>query len=104
VEWTAPASAQATVLVHVRGGVVARVFRNNRPLDPAFFGGYDVPGVFQAIGRQLELDLQPDTGRMFRIATFDPVDGRPLRYVRSVTWPRERVEVAMIQFERLSSP
>src|SRR6266540_6659800 len=53
VSWTAPAKTALTVLVHVRGGEVVRVFRNNRPLEPDRCGSYDVPGMFEAVGRQL---------------------------------------------------
>jgi hypothetical protein len=101
VDYTAPARGSATMLVHVRRGAVVRVFRNNQPLDPTGFGYCTMPGLFDAVGRRLELDTQPGAARMYRVAAFDPADGHLLRYVRSLTWPRERVEIVVSRFERV---
>jgi Family of unknown function (DUF6174) len=78
-------------LVQVRGGQVVRVTANGQPLDPALWPAFDASGLFTALARRTEEDASSGAW-VFSLGTFDPQNGLPLRYVRSVRSPRERVQ------------
>jgi hypothetical protein len=85
------------VEVQVRQGKVVRATWNDRLLDPALEGHYDMDALFAAIARRLELDAAPDAPRVFAVGTFDKQDGHLLHYVRSVRRPRQRIEISLIR-------
>jgi hypothetical protein len=78
-------------LVQVRGGKVVRVTADGEPLAPALWPAFAADGLFAALDRRTEEDARSGAW-VFSLGTFDPHNGLPLRYVRSVRSPRERVQ------------
>jgi hypothetical protein len=103
VDYTAAANGSVDYRVEVHRGETV-VKRNGRTLAAKLAGHY-VPEVqFAAITRQLEIDHQPDAGRVFCVGTFSRKTGMLLRYVRSLSSTRERVEIGAKEFEGPEKP
>src|SRR5437667_1387750 len=73
-----------TYIVKVRGRKAVSVICNGQPLEERLRSYSEMPSLFGFIERFIELDSEPGRPRTFANATFDPNDGHPLRYVRSV--------------------
>jgi len=74
--------------VQVRFGRVVSARRNDQPLEPAQYRYCSMPYLFEIVEDYLRLDSKESAPRTFAVATFDPVDGHLIHYVRSVmpTW------------------
>jgi hypothetical protein len=82
-----------TLTAEVRAGRVIGVTLNDHPLEQRLWQDYDVAGCFDWIERFLEIDSKPTAPRVFCRAIFDPTDGHPISYVRSVSSTHERQEL-----------
>ena len=51
----------------------------------------------------LEEDTEPGRPRTYSVATFDPVDGHLVRYVRRVMGTSERIEIN-VQLKKVGEP
>jgi hypothetical protein len=103
VEYTAPANNTATYRVQVHKGETV-VKRNGQVVAGKFAGHYLPDAQFPAITRQLEINRQPGVGRVYCVATFHRQNGLVLRYVRSLSSTRERVEIKATEFETSKTP
>lgn len=93
LEYTKRGSATGTIVVQVRKGRVLSATLDGQPLEPRLYPYYDMAGLFDDIGRFLEIDTAPGSPRTFTKALFDPVDGHLIHYIRSVTSTRQRLEI-----------
>lgn len=95
LEYVKRGSVAGTYVVQVRAGKVVRAELDGRPLEPRLYLTCDVEALFDDIDRFLEIDAQPGSPRTFTVAQFDPADGHPLHYIRSVTATRQRIEITV---------
>lgn len=95
LEYVQRGAANGVFVVKVRGGRVASVTLDGRPLESRLFASHDMAGLFDDIERFYEQDHQPGSPRSFTKARFDPVDGHLLHYVRSVSSSRQRLEITV---------
>lgn len=86
-------SEPETYYAEVRGGRVVRASVNGRPLPPENRHYHDMEHRFSDIRGFLNEDTKTGKPRVFVTAQFDAKDGRLIRYVRSVTSTRTRVEI-----------
>jgi hypothetical protein len=89
-----------TYQVHVRDGKVRALTFNGQPAPERLYRYSDIPALFGFIEDYLEQDRQPGRPRVYATASFDPLDGHPQRYVRSVMASGERQEIE-VQFHAL---
>jgi hypothetical protein len=78
--------------VQVRSKQVISARRNDLPLEPARYRYCSMPYLFEIVEDFLREDSKEGAPRTFSVATFDPVDGHLVHYVRSVmptAWPRD---------------
>jgi hypothetical protein len=80
-------------LVHVRNGEASTT--SDRLPRTRAYQFESVEALFAYLEKDLEASRQPDSPRTFITATFDRNDGHPIRYVRSVSRTRERVEITV---------
>ncbi len=92
IDHESAATDSATYRVRVGDGERV-VTRDGHPVPPKLAASYLPEAQYEAILRRLEIDRQPDAGRVYCVATFDRTDGRLLRYVRSVSATRDRVQI-----------
>ena len=88
--------------VKVRRGKAVSVARNGQPLEERLFRYSEMPALFSFVEGFLEQDAEPGKPRTFAIAAFDPLDGHLLHYVRSVMSKRERQEITVTRFDRVT--
>src|SRR5262249_53933304 len=88
-------------LVPGRGGQGVRVTADGQPLSPALWPSFAAAGLFAAMERRTEEDARSEAW-VFSLGTFDPQNGLPKRYVRSVRTPRERVQWVVQGFTPVS--
>jgi hypothetical protein len=84
--------------VKVRKGKVISVLRDSRPVEKRLYHYSDMTGLFDIIEQFLAHDAPSGSERKPRVfarAEFDPHDGHLLRYVRSVSFTRERIEITV---------
>ncbi len=100
LHYTKRGSASGTFDVEVRDGKVTSVTldgrpitQNDKPLDPSRYSRYDMTALMDDIETFLEEDAEPGRPRTYTVATFDPVDGHLVRYVRRVMGTSERIEI-----------
>jgi len=80
-------------IVHVRQGGASTT--SDRLPKTRAYQFESVEAVFEHMEKDLEADRQPGSPRSFITATFDRNDGHPIRYVRSVSSTRERLEIIL---------
>jgi uncharacterized protein DUF6174 len=85
--------------VRVRNGEVVDVMLNDKPIERRLYRYHSMPELFGFIEGFLEIDSKPGRPRAFARATFDEEDGHLKRYTRSVSSPKERVEIIVTKFE-----
>jgi hypothetical protein len=103
VDYTAPATGSAEYRIEVQQGETV-VTRKGQMLSAKVAAHYIPDAQFPALLRQLEIDHLPGAGRVFCVGTFHRQYGLLLRYVRSVSATRVRLEVGATRFESPVSP
>jgi hypothetical protein len=88
--------------VEVRNKKAIAVVCNGQPLEERLYRYSEMPALFGYIEGFLDQDSEPGRPRTLAKATFDVHDGHLLHYVRSVASKRERQEISIIRFERVS--
>src|SRR5437016_11733117 len=108
--YTKRGSASGRFFVKVRDSKVVSVTlddreitQNDKPLDPSRYPRYDMTALMDDIETFLEEDAEPGRPRTYSVATFDPVDGHLVRYVRRVMGTSERIEIN-VQLKKLEEP
>jgi hypothetical protein len=92
-----------TFRVEVRDGkAVAVVMNNDQRLEPWQYRYHTMEALFGFIEDFLKKDAEPGSPRTFATAVFDPEDGHLIHYVRSVMSRRERQEIRVQRFERVT--
>lgn len=101
-------STVETYYVQVRGGKVTRVdmrtgqAKDVEPLEERLYPYHSVDALFGFMNDFLAQDARPGRPKAFVRAVFADEDGHPMRYVRSVSATRERVEIIVTKFERVT--
>lgn len=85
--------------VKVRAGAVVSVKMNGRPLDERQLIYYSMDALFDYVSQFLEIDSDPNAPRTYVVASFDKNDGHLIRYIRSVSANRQRVELHIKKLE-----
>ena len=107
-----PGKLRATLLffIKVRNSKVfditldnREITQNDKPLDPSRYSRYDMSALMDDIETFLEEDAEPGRPRTYSVATFDPLDGHLVRYVRRVMGTSERIEIN-VQLKKLQEP
>lgn len=79
----------------VQGQVDSAVTGNGRRLKPGEIPFRSVDALFDRAHEWLDASRQPGSPSTYVAAAFDPIDGHPVRLVRSVRSTRERVEITV---------
>lgn len=94
----------AQYVIVVRDGVVVGSRRDGTPVASAE-DAYSVTGLFEMLEREIELAAQPQSGfgapagfRAYLYARFDPENGRPIQYRRTVGGTSNGVEIQVERF------
>jgi hypothetical protein len=98
VDYSASMSEPVVFRVSVSEGATT-VKRNGVGVPSRLAVNYSPTAQLSALERQAEIDRQPGSGRVFQVATFDRQRGFVLRYIRSVSATRERVEIKAMVFD-----
>ena len=93
--------------VIVKGKQVSAMSRNGTTLQVGAAMSYSVEELFHVLDQ--ELDLQKNPQRMgappgyasYPMASFDPINGRLLRFQRSVGGTKNSIEIIVPEFEAL---
>lgn len=108
--YTKRGSASGTFFVKVRNSKVVdvtldnrEITQNDKPLDPSRYSRYDMAALMDDIETFLDEDAEPGRARTYSVATFDPVNGHLVRYVRRVMGTSERIEIN-VQLKKLEEP
>jgi hypothetical protein len=101
MEYTVREGSDATLYkVQVKGKkpAAAWVSENGKwkPTESPPYGTMDA--IFDRIAANLEADAKPGSPRVFATASFSRNDGHVVRYVRSVSSRRERLEIDVHRF------
>jgi hypothetical protein len=91
--YTKRGSVTGTFVVRVRAGQVVDVTMDGQPVEERLYRSLDMTALLEDLEEFLRLDARPGSPRAFNQAVFDPADGHLIRYVRSVTRPRQRLEI-----------
>jgi len=70
------------------------------PLERRFYQSSDMDGLFKDLERFLEMKKDPNTGRTFLTAKFDPEDGHITGFIYSNSKTGQRIKV-IAELERL---
>jgi hypothetical protein len=104
---TKEGSATGTFVVTVRGGKVLSVMSRekvvkdgqpqvqDRPLEKRLYSYYDMDALFDDVQAFLKIKQDPNKGRVFLRAHFDPEDGHLEEYVYSNAQENQRVQVVV---------
>jgi hypothetical protein len=95
LEYVKSGPSTETFAAKIRRGRVIAVTLDGRPLEKRLYGYHDVPALFTFMERFYELDHEPGKPRTYARALFDPADGHPVYYLRSVFSTRERIEITV---------
>jgi hypothetical protein len=99
MDYSTQTTAETKFHVRVRGGNVVEATMNGEPIEPRLYSHRTMNGLLSDVQRFLEIDQKPGSPRAYVRATFDGSDGHLVRYVRSVSETRERVEIVVTKFE-----
>ena len=95
MEYKQQGGASETRKVQVREGKVVLAVSNGQILEERLFRYSDMNALFGFVEDFLREDAQPGKPRRFCVATFDPVDGHLVHYVRRVLGTEERLEITV---------
>ena len=80
-------------VVKVKRGKAVEVLVNGLPLEERQLEYYNMARLHDQVDRFLEIDAKPGSPKTYTRATFHPINGALLWYVRRVMGTRQRVEI-----------
>jgi len=91
--------------VRVESGIVTRLLRNGKTVNPAGEQDYSMDGLFGIVRQELELSETPtklgaeEGYKAYLMAEFDGATGRLLKYRRSVGGASNTIDIVVQTFE-----